>query len=248
MRCWRLDLRRNFSLYLGGELSARKVKRIEDHLLDCGWCRARLAHIRGGHRFAQAAPRFAPRRDPWAAIEAAIEAEQNRTLARPELATAGLRTARLARVARRQMLKPSFVIVFTAAVILACGLWVASDKRATPGGQAEASHPSDSLDLREFRTVSIGDMERTTTPHVVAEGYVSEVRINDEDGDLSFRLVDSLQQSEPFIICEIIDPIRLAPPSVGSRVRVYGVSRYDSQENHNWYEVHPVLNIEVVRD
>ncbi|MEK6406526.1 MAG: hypothetical protein AABN34_06145 [Acidobacteriota bacterium] len=35
--------------------------------------------------------------------------------------------------------------------------------------------------------------------------------------------------------------------AVGSRVRVYGVSRYDSQDNHNWYEVHPVLNIELVR-
>jgi hypothetical protein len=27
---------------------------------------------------------------------------------------------------------------------------------------------------------------------------------------------------------------------------VYGVSRYDGQADHNWYEVHPVLNIEVV--
>ena len=89
-------------------------------------------------------------------------------------------------------------------------------------------------------------MERTTKPHVMAEGYVSEVRIDDEDGDLRFKLVDSLQQSGPFIICEIIDPIKLAPPTVGCRVRVYGVSRYDSQADHMWYEVHPVLNIEVV--
>lgn len=238
MRCWRMNLWRDFSLYLNGELAPRKVKRIEDHLLDCGSCRARLAHIRGGHRLAQAAPRFAPQRDPWGAIEAAIGAEQGRALAEPELAPA----------ARRQMLRPGFATVLAAAVILSCGLWAASNKRASSVNQTEAPRSSDALDLREFRTVSIGDMERTTTPHVMAEGYVSEIRINDEDGDLSFRLVDSLGQAEPFIICEIMDPIRLAPPPIGSRVRVYGVSRYDSQENHNWYEVHPVLNIEVVRD
>jgi len=89
-------------------------------------------------------------------------------------------------------------------------------------------------------------MEHTTKPHVVTEGYVSEVRINDEDGDLMFKLVDDLQRMDQFVVCEIIDPIRLEPPKVGSRVRVYGVSRYDNQENHNWYEVHPVLNIEEV--
>jgi hypothetical protein len=81
----------------------------------------------------------------------------------------------------------------------------------------------------------------------MAEGYVSEVRINDEDGDLSFKLVEDLKSPGPFIVCEIIDPIKLTPPKVGSRVRVYGVSRYDGQDNHNWYEVHPVLNIEEVR-
>jgi hypothetical protein len=234
---------RNFSLYLNGELAPRKIKRIEDHLLDCGSCRARLAHIRGGHRFAQAAPRFTPQRDPWAAIEAAIDQEQARQeqarpLAQPEHAP----------VPRQQILRPSFTIVLTAAVILVCGLWVASNRRALLDKRGDASHASESLDLTEFHTVSIADMERTTKPHVVAEGYVSEVRINDEDGDLSFKLVDSLQQAEPFIICEIIDPIRVAPPPIGSRVRVYGVSRYDSQVNHNWYEVHPVLNIEVMRD
>lgn len=237
MRCWRINLRRNFSLYLNGEVAAPEVKRIEDHLLDCGSCRARLARIRGGHRFAQSAPRFTPQRDPWAAIEAAIDAEPRRSLAQHDPAPSGQR-----------ILRPSFAIGLTAVVILLSALWVASGRLAPSDKQSEAKLSSDAIDRREFHTVSIGDTELTAKPHVVAEGYVSEIRINDEDGDLSFKLVDSLQQAEPFIICEIIDPIKLAPPTVGSRVRVYGVSRYDSQENHNWYEVHPVLNIEVVRD
>ena len=102
------------------------------------------------------------------------------------------------------------------------------------------------MDWREFHPVSIRDIENNTRPHVVAEGYVSEMLIDDEDGDLRFKLVDSLGEQERFIVCEIIEPIRLAPPTIGSRVRVYGVSRYDGKQDHNWYEVHPVLNIEVV--
>ena len=66
-------------------------------------------------------------------------------------------------------------------------------------------------------------------------------------GDLTFKLVDNLNAQDRFIVCEIIEPIRLQPPAVGSRVRVYGVSRYDGEHDHNWYEVHPVLNIEVER-
>ena len=236
MRCWRLKLQRDFSLYLTGELAPPKVKRIEDHLLDCGSCRTRLARIRNGHRFAQAAPRFRPQRDPWAAIEAAIDKEENRA------------QTRLEPEARQGMLRPSFVIVTCAVVILFLGILVASNRRASSEKQREIASLSDALDLREFHAVSIADMERTTQPHVVAEGFVSQVLIDDEDGDLRFKLVESLQQSEPFIICEIIEPIKLAPPAIGSRVRVYGVHRYDSKENHNWYEVHPVLNIEVVRD
>jgi hypothetical protein len=121
-----------------------------------------------------------------------------------------------------------------------------ASNRHEPGDERTGKLIAEALDLREFHTVNIADIERNIKPHVVAEGYVSEVRVNDEDGDLSFKLVDELGRPGPFIICEIIDPIRLAPPSVGSRVRVYGVSRYDAQADHNWYEVHPVLNIELV--
>jgi hypothetical protein len=229
-------LRRNFSLYLNGELTPQKTRQVEDHLLDCGQCRAQLARIRGGVRFAQSAPRFTLKRDPWAAIEAAIDKEEARAQARPEPA------------ARQRTLRPSFVIVTIALAILFAGILAASNNREALEKQSRSGVPSDALDLREFHVVSIADIKRTTQPHVVAEGFVSEVLIDDEDGDLRFKLVESLHQSEPFIICEIIEPIKLSPPMVGSRVRVYGVSRYDSKEDHNWYEVHPVLNIEVVRD
>src|SRR4051812_41094694 len=79
MKCWRMDIRRNFSRYLDKELVPPAVKRIEDHLLDCGECRTRMARMQTGHRFARRMPRVMPERDPWRAIEAAIDREQNTT-------------------------------------------------------------------------------------------------------------------------------------------------------------------------
>jgi putative zinc finger protein len=230
-----VNLRRNFSRYLNGELSPHEVKRIEDHLLDCASCRARFAQLRRGHRLAQQMPNFTPQLDPWASIEASIEAERA-----PE------QRPRAAAQWRGLVIKPGFALAVIGAAALIAAVLIVSGKRA-PEQERAGSLIADALDFREFHSVNIGDIERNMQPHVVTEGFVSEVRINDEDGDLSFKLVDELGQPGPFIVCEIMDPIHLAPPSVGSRVRVYGVSRYDGQADHNWYEVHPVLNIEVVR-
>jgi len=241
MRCWRIDLQRCFSLYLTGELESNKVKRIEDHMLDCGSCRTSLARLRSGHRFAGQLPRFTPQRDPWSAIEAAIEKQEAGASLTPPA------RAELAAAWRKRLRRPSFALGVVVAVMIA--LLIAqniSSRRARTSLEQELI-ALEAIDTREFHTVSIANIERNTKPHIVAEGYVSEVRVNDEDGDMSFKIVENLQQSEPFIVCEIIDPIKFAPPQVGSRVKVYGVSRYDGQDNHNWYEVHPVLNIEVMQ-
>jgi hypothetical protein len=120
-------------------------------------------------------------------------------------------------------------------------------RRSRPDYTGSSSAIVGSLDLNDFRSVSISDISRSTEPHVVTEGYVSDVRIDNEDGDLVFKLVDDVRRPQPFIVCEIISPMKIAPPPVGSRVRVYGVSRYDGKADHQWYEVHPVLDIEVVR-
>ncbi len=237
MKCWRIDLRRTFALYLNGELETEAVKRVEDHLLDCGSCRTRLARMRNGHRLAREMPRFTPQRDPWSAIEAAIEA-------RPSMPPEPVRRTPNW---RELVLEPRFAFAVIGVVTLIAAALVASGRRAPTLGERSGALIAAALDLSEFQTVNIKDIEQNQKPHVMAEGYVSEVRVNDEDGDLSFKLVDDLGRPGPFLICEIIDPIKLSPPSVGSRVRVYGVSRYDGQADHNWYEVHPVLNIEVVR-
>lgn len=235
MKCWRIDLRRSFAPYLNGELEPESARRLEDHLLDCGSCRTRLVHLRNGHRLAQEMPRFTPQRDPWNAVEAAIDAGKRAVTPRPVFFGW-----------REVVLKFGFAFAVIGVAALIAAVYVASGRHAISEERA-GTLVAESLDLSEFHTVNIADIEQNTQPHVVAEGYVSDVGINDEDGDMSFKLVDDLGNPDPFIICEIMDPIKLATPAVGSRVRVYGVSRYDGQENHNWYEVHPVLNIEVVQ-
>lgn len=237
MRCWRVDLGRNFSRYLNGELTAREIKQIEDHLLDCGACRTRLAKMRGGHRFAGQLPRATPQRDAWPAIEAAIDAEQSRSANVASSGRAGWRGA---------IVRPDVAVAGIVVVIVLLAVLIALN-RSPASERNEQSLIAGAFEPRDFHRVAIADIQRNTEPHVVAEGYVSEVKIDDEDGDLTFKLVDDIRQAGPFIVCEIINPKRLTLPSIGSRVRVYGVSRYDNQENHNWYEVHPVLNIEVVR-
>lgn len=236
MRCWRVNLRQKFSLYLNGELSPSDVKRIEDHLLDCASCRDWFAKLRSGHRLAQQIPSFTPQRDPWASIEAALRAGQLAPAQRPRAAAQW----------RGLMIKPGFALAFIGVAALIAAVIIVSGKHSSEQ-ESVGSLMAEAIDLNEFHSVNIADIERNIQPHVVAEGFVSEIQVNDEDGDLSFKLVDDLGQPGPFIVCEIIDPIHLAPPSVGSRVRVYGVSRYDGKADHNWYEVHPVLNIEVVR-
>jgi putative zinc finger protein len=241
MKCWRIDLWRDFAPYLGGELTTEKVARFERHLLDCGKCRARLAHLRDGHRIAQNIPRREPVRDGWAAIEAMIKAERGKS--RPAQTRAGMRFARL----RLSGLYPRLalglaLLALSAAAMVAALKWQPSPTADGPRPDALAD-----LDLRDFHAVSIADISRNTEPHIVAEGYVSELRV-DRDGDMVFRLVEDVREGGPFIICEIVSPIKLSPPAVGSRVRVYGVSRFDSKANHLWHEVHPVLSIETLRD
>ncbi|HMG36690.1 MAG TPA: zf-HC2 domain-containing protein [Blastocatellia bacterium] len=237
MKCWRIDIRRRLASYLHNELKPARSASIERHLLDCSRCRTALLRLRTGSAFAQMLDQQKPERDRWEAIQTSI---QSNAAGESRQAYRASRAWPLFSLLRR----PALVPVAFAAVLALAGMLVliarTSDRQLLRGMTL-------ALDTGEFQPVSISGIEQSTKAHVVAEGYVSEVKINDEDGDLSFKLVENLDAREPFIICEIIDPIRLEPPQVGSRVRVYGVSRYDNQANHNWYEVHPVLNIELVR-
>src|SRR5690349_24149382 len=75
MKCWRIIKRRELTRYVTDGLTPERVRRMEDHLLDCGDCRDAVARLRGGQRFAAHLPRVTPSRDIWDAIEAAIDKE-----------------------------------------------------------------------------------------------------------------------------------------------------------------------------
>jgi hypothetical protein len=235
MKCLRFDLWKNFSPYLDNELSASKVSQIEDHLLDCNSCRARLAHLRDGQRFATQLERRKPLDDRWEAIAAALD----NSPVQPVAAKGRLIEWRHFR------LSPWFAVgALGVMVIVLSAVLVTQNKEPR---EIVATQIFGAMDLDEFHPVSISDIENNTRPHIVAEGYVSEVNFSDEkDGDLKFKLVEDIAQPSPFIVCEIISPIKIDAPVVGSRVRVYGVSRYDAEVGREWYEVHPVLNIEAV--
>jgi Putative zinc-finger len=219
MKCLRIDVSRKLLPYLHGVLSAPEAKKIEKHLSRCSSCKAKANRLLEGDTFARLVPAVSSKENGWSKIEAAISREQ-------------FPTARVS---------PKFLracAVITILSITAFFGWRI--------GRLSANTPHN-FESDEYRSVAIHEMPSNIEPHVVTEGYISEVRFDHEDGDLLFKLVEDLQRPSPFVICEIIPPSHLDAPAVGKRVRVYGVSRYDAKEDHQWYEVHPVVAIEPVK-
>lgn len=251
-KCWRFDLWKSYSRYLDGELAARTVERVERHLLDCNDCRARVARLRDGQRLAMQLPRQQPPQDGWETLAAALEVSSEvAPYASPKALPAASRP--LQRAGWQAVLtSPYFAIAVSGIALLTLSLALLWEKQQPSASERTriingVAYLDGAFDVRNFRPVSIAEIDKNTAPHVVAEGYVKEVRMDDKDGDYKFKLVEDVRQTEPFIICEIIMPIKVAPPAVGSRVRVYGVSRYDAKEGRQWHEVHPVLNIETIQ-
>jgi len=223
MRCYRFDLHRKYSLYLHGLLPPSSAKKIEDHLLNCPSCIGQLEKLKSVEKLIQDLPRVSPAKDVWPSIEQGLS--QNV----PVYTAAPL------------WKKIAIVTIFG----LISGLFGAAVYMKVTGHEnpIEASiHPS------EFKPVSISHMADTVEPHVVTEGYVKEAKIEEADGDRVFKLVEDPNRSGPFVICEVIDSLNMPLPPVGSRVRVYGVSRYDGKSDHQWHEVHPVLDIQRLKD
>ena len=217
MICWRIDLRKKMGQYIEGNLESQPMLVIEDHLAECESCRSRLARVQKGNRLAAALKRVQAPADSWNKIE-------NR-----------IRSGHAGRRAEENRWLKGFVTVSAGALALFV-LFLVRD--ALPGMNRSR------FDRDSFREVPLSRFDATAEPHVATEGYVSEIHVDEQDGDMMFKLVDDLHQPNHFVICEIIPNVKLQLPSTGSRIRVYGVSRYDGQPDHQWFEVHPVLNIE----
>ncbi|HEV2425311.1 MAG TPA: zf-HC2 domain-containing protein [Terriglobia bacterium] len=232
MSCWRFDLRRRMLPYLEARLPEADTARLERHLVDCESCRGLLVRLRAGHQMAQRL--------------ASLQIEEEAADAGREIA--GLEAALFAGGRRgvgwrdwlERLATPRMVSVLSAVVLLQLGLLVVSNRGVllsrTPAVRG-------AVDLAEFRRLTIPELKANTQPHVATDGYVEDVHTDEEEGTVAFKLVQSPQNGSPFVVCEIMSPIQMRPPAEGSRVRVYGVERYDAQQNRKWYEVNPVLSI-----
>jgi hypothetical protein len=223
MVCYRFDLHRKYLPYMHGLLSPASRNRIDRHLKKCDECGRRLQRLKETEGFLSQLPSFSAPNNLWPAIQAEVQ-----TL-----------------IGKNNQSQFPWRRV---AIIAVFGLISAVVGAVTYAKVIEREIPS--LDAgsekKEYVQVPIRSLNSNTEPHVTTVGYVREVRL-DPDGDMVIKLVEDLRHSNPFVICEVLDAHSLPTPQIGSRVRVYGVSRFDNKADHMWQEVHPVFDIKVVK-
>ncbi|MGH9453522.1 MAG: hypothetical protein ACRD2O_06085 [Terriglobia bacterium] len=240
MRCWRYNLRKKLLSYIEGELQEKDIKRLELHLLDCSLCRDLLLRLRAGHQMAQKLARRIPDNDHRSEFDTMMAAASEGG-ARPSqrILTWHDWLDRLA--------TPGVLGVLTLVLLAQLALLVVSNRDVLFGQRANVTFKTGALDLNDFHLLNIAALKFNTEPHIATQGYVTDVHTDEEEGTVAFRLVENPHARGPFVVCEIMSPIKMAAPHDGSYVRVYGVSRYDAQTDRKWYEVNPVLDIAVLK-
>jgi hypothetical protein len=241
MNCRCLFLRRKFVPYLEGGIPPRQAERLNRHLSGCRECGEFLTRLRAGHQagrqFGRVGPEIARRPPDFEELGADIRGVLNgRGI--PERTGRSVLHALTTSLAVRAFivlaLALSFFLLHSNRIIL----WRAGGK---------AAMPSKARDFRDFIPLRITDFSSNTKSSVVTEGFVRDVYFDREEKTLHIKLVDVQKKEEPFVICEILSPGRMTIPREGSRVRVYGMARYDSQPGRGWNEVNPVMNIDVLK-
>jgi len=231
MFCRHFLLRRKYVSYLEGGLGGDSVKKVEQHLVDCEPCRNLFVRLRAGHQLAQSLHRIVP-----AASEGPEFASLMAKVASPRRQWGSSWQDWLEHLAT-----PRAVTALTALVIVQLALLVVSNRGVLFGEKSRVAINSGTLDLGEFRQISIEDLKSNTQPHVATDGYVYDVHTDAEEGTVAFKLAGSRNTPKQFVVCEIMT--RMDAPRDGDHVRVYGVARYDAQTDRKWYEVNPVLEI-----
>jgi Putative zinc-finger len=241
MRCWRFKLRRTIVPYLEGSLLPGEAKRLEKHLGDCESCRAMFGKLQAGHKLAQ--------RLPDLVLEGAQRIPEFETIMADmgAIVTTRHRWYRAWENRLYALTTPRLVQGLTLLVFVLLALLVVSNRRILFGERKNIASQSSALDFSGFHPLRIPEIQSNTQPYIAMEGYVRDVRVDQEEKTLHFKLVEVPQGSGPFIVCEILSPIPITLPHEGSRVRVYGVARYDAQPGREWHEVNPVLNIAVLK-
>ncbi|HTV57049.1 MAG TPA: zf-HC2 domain-containing protein [Terriglobia bacterium] len=236
MSCWLPGIRTKLLLYVEGTLTLRDAEKVERHLLACSRCREVLVRLRAGRRIARQIPRISPGEYSQGGFESFV-ARVAANAERPRRTFLSWRE-RLDRWAT-----PQVVAALIAVVLVQLALLVFSNRKTLLGERSFVARKASAFYLQGFRPISIQNVRLDTQPHIVTEGYAEDVHTDKREGVVAFRLVEHRRSMTPFLRCEIMRPLELAPPKNGAYIRVYGVSRYDAQEGHGWYEVNPVVKI-----
>lgn len=238
--------RRRFLPYLSGSLSPEAIRDLENHLSGCEPCRAAFARLKEGHRLAERLSGI-ERKFPLASEEDAAAPVFSAALAEAGRGSAlrrkwnGIRTASSLAFAA-----PRTVGILAAVVILQAAVLVVFNRDALFASRKSPAAAISGIDIERFQILDIAEVPGNAHPHIATEGYVRNVWMDEEEKTLHFKLASSPDGESPYVICEILSPDRISAPRAGSRVRVYGLARYDAQVGRRWHEVNPVLNISVL--
>jgi hypothetical protein len=239
---WRcFFLRRKFVPYLEGRVPRRTAARLEKHMVGCRGCAELLGRVRAGHEagreFGQIGPGTA--RGPqafgelWAALGPKLDPR-----AQPARAGWGI----LHRLATSAALRTFVTLALAGSVIL-----VMSGRIGPRRGDGRTAVSPDSGEYRDFTAVRIAEFPSQSRSRIFTEGFVRDVYFDEQEKTLHIKLVERPQKSEPFVICEIPRSDGIALPKEGSRIRVYGMARFDAQPGRGWHEVNPVLTMAVLK-
>jgi hypothetical protein len=241
MNCRRRLGRRKFLPFLEGVLPEGEARRLEAHLAGCASCRSALARVKAGH---DAAERLASRGSETAPPSSSVEA-----ILAGAASGSGANRRRAGRRLRWSLAfsTPRAVQILVAVVIVQAALLAYFGRDAIFNRRSESPSVRAGLDVSLFKTLDIADLPINTHPHVATEGYVRDVWMDAEEKTLHFKLAAIPEGPSPYVVCEILSQDRIAAPRAGSRVRVYGVARYDAQVGRQWHEVNPVLDIAVLK-
>jgi len=118
--------------------------------------------------------------------------------------------------------------------------------------RAVTQRAADALLGRPYHQVPLDDLAlgKVRQTHVEVRGFVT-YELREEDGDLHIRICDSLaylgMDRSHCIVAECIPELPCEKPPAASRVIVQGISRFDHENGHKWYEVHPVEKLTIVQ-
>ena len=77
---------------------------------------------------------------------------------------------------------------------------------------------------------------------MAVEGVVDKIA-HEPDGD--YHVVIHPFYTSIFLVTEFIPEIKLSLPKEGDHVKIWGIVRFD--ELHNWWELHPVIGWEKLK-